>query len=361
MNRIAWTAASFLLASVTPAHAGPEATAATSQATEKSIGSLLADLQIPSVSFAQIRAGRIVRVEAYGTQGNGVPASPSTLYNIASLTKPLTAEVVLRLASLGKLSLDEPMDSEWIDPDLASDPRHKKLTPRLALAHRTGLPNWRPSTGLAFAQDPGGAWSYSGEGFQYVARFIEGRTHTSLDRLAARYVFGPLGMEDTSYVGKPWFDGRIAVPHDAAGKPLKPVIADRANAADLVYTTPRDYARFMLGVLRDKGLSRTIAKERWTSQASLMKIACQGRHAATCPQNVGFGLGWQLLEFDHDRIVMHTGKDDGVFTFVYLNQTTRDGVVIFTNGDAGYKIVLPILERTRTNPAYLRFLRGQMD
>jgi CubicO group peptidase (beta-lactamase class C family) len=295
--------------------------------------------RIPSVSFAQIKNGRVVRVEAMGDQGDGTPASPSSLYNIASLTKPLTAQLVLRLASLGKLSLDENMDGEWVDPDLVNDPRHRLLTPRLALTHRTGLPNWRPKSGLKFIQDPGGAWSYSGEGFQYVARFVERRARAPLDKLA----------------------GRVALPHDADGKQLKPVITDKANAADLVYTTPRDYARFMLAVLQDKGLSEEIAKQRWSSQVSLMNIACQGRHAETCPPHVGFGLGWQLMEFPQEKIVMHTGKDEGVFTFVYLNQTTRDGVVILTNSDVGYKIVLPVLELAGTDPAFLRFLRGQMD
>lgn len=322
---------------------------------------LLAVEHIPSVSFAQIRHGRVVRVEAFGTQDGKVPATPATLYNIASLTKPLTTEVVLHLASAGRLSLDEPMDRAWIDPDLAGDARHSLLTPRLALTHQTGLPNWRPPTGLKFAQDPGKTWSYSGEGFQYVARFVEQRTGASLDRLAVRHVFAPLGMKDTSYVGQPWFAGRIAVPHDAQGQPMKPVIADRANAADLVYTTPTDYARFMLAVLQDKGVSKDIARQRWSSQVSLMAIACQGAHAATCPPHVGFGLGWQLMEFPKQRVVMHTGKDDGVFTFVYLNQSTRDGVVIFTNGEAGYKLVLPVLEMTGTDPAFLSFLRGQID
>lgn len=327
--------------------------------------SLLSSHKIPSVSYAQIHAGRVVSVAAYGFQSPGVPATPDTLYNIASLTKPLTAEVVLRLASRGKLSLDEPMDSAWVDPDLAADPRHKRLTPRFALTHRTGLPNWRKDTGLAFVHDPGGTWAYSGEGFQYVARFAEQRMHTTLDQLAEQLVFRPLGMRHTSYVGQPWFVGKVAVPTDAEGKALSPTITDRANAADLVYSTPRDYAAFLQAVLADRGLSRDIARQRSTSQVSMMDISCTGAKAATCPRLVGFGLGWQLMEFGEgpktETILMHTGKDAGVFTFAYLNRTTRDAVVIFTNSDVGYLMVLPILEQTGASPAFLRFLKGQME
>jgi hypothetical protein len=117
----------------------------------------------------------------------------------------------------------------------------------------------------------------------------------------------------------------------------------------------------MLAVLQDKGLSKDIGRQRWSSQVSLMDIACKGNHAATCPPHVGFGLGWQLMEFPRDRIVMHTGKDEGVFIFVYLNKSTQDGAVIFTNSDVGYKMVLPVLEMTGADPAFLHFLRGQMD
>jgi hypothetical protein len=59
--------------------------------------------------------------------------------------------------------------------------------------------------------------------------------------------------------------------------------------------------------------------------------------------------------------MMHTGKDEGVFTFAYLNRTRRDGVVIFTNSDNGYKIILPLLDRLHTSPEFLRFLRGQIE
>ena len=354
MTSLAWCAAA-------AAPSAPQNRAGGADSFGASVQQALRDTNVPGASIAQIKNGRIVRVAAWGQQAAGVAATQATLYNIASLTKPLTAEIILRLASRGRLKLDEPMDNGWVDPDLANDPRHSLLTPRLALTHQTGLPNWRAPTGLKFATAPAEKWSYSGEGFQYVARFAEARTHRAFDRLADQYLFRPLGMASTSYIGKPWFAGRIAVPFDAAGKPLTPTITKAANAADLVYATPRDYAAFMLAVLADKGLSPGIAAQRSASQVSLMDIACTGKHKDSCPPHVGFGLGWQLMEFADGKVLMHTGKDEGVFTFVYLNRTTRDGAVIFTNSDIGYKMVLPLLELTHASPAFLRFLRGQMD
>jgi len=103
----------------------------------------LAEFAIPSVSIAGIEDGRIVLVAAYGVQSAGVAATPQTLYNIASMTKPISAEVILCLVSKGQIALDEPMHPYWVDPDVANDELHKLLTPRLALNHQTGFPNWR--------------------------------------------------------------------------------------------------------------------------------------------------------------------------------------------------------------------------
>jgi CubicO group peptidase (beta-lactamase class C family) len=242
------------------------------------------------------------------------------------------------------------------------DERRKSLTLRFILSHRSGFPNWRSAnTGLVFDRVPGEKWGYSGEGYQYAARFAERKAGQPFVVLAEKMLFGPAHMTATSYAKQPWFDGRVAVPTDAAGKALAPAFAKKFNAADLVYATPRDYAAFIIDVLRDRALTPAIGRERDTSQTSMMDITCTGVRVETCPPLVGFGLGWQILAFKGENLMMHTGKDEGIFTFAYLNRNSRDGVVIFTNSDNGYKIVLPFLDRLHTSPAFLRFLRGQID
>ena len=326
------------------------------------VQAILADNKIASVSFASIKHGRLDKVAAYGWQSDGVPATTRTLYNIASLTKPLTAEIILRLASRGKMALDEPMTAVWADPDIVSDERRKLLTLRFVLSHRSGFPNWRnKKTGLAFERTPGEKWGYSGEGYQYAARFAELKMGKPFQTVAGQLLFGPSHMTTTSYARQLWFDGHIAVPTDSAGKPLPPAFAAPFNAADLVYSTPRDYAAFMIDVLNDRRLSPAIARERNSSQTDMMEVTCTGAKAASCPPHVGFGLGWQILAFKDETLMMHTGKDEGVFTFAYLNRTSQDGVVIFTNSDNGYKVILPLLNRLNTSPAFLLFLHGQID
>lgn len=148
---------------------------------------LLAESHVPSVSIAQIRGGEIVLTRAYGMQDATTPATVRTLYNIASLTKPITAQVAMRLVSEGTITLDEPMAKVWTDPDIANDERRNLLTPRLALTHQTGFANWRSMTGgkLAFTFQPGTRYSYSGEGFEYLSHFMEKKTGIKARRAGA--------------------------------------------------------------------------------------------------------------------------------------------------------------------------------
>ncbi|WAC25250.1 serine hydrolase domain-containing protein [Blastomonas sp. SL216] len=321
----------------------------------------LREQRVESASVALIRNGRIVATGAWGTAGPHRKATVDTRYNLASLTKPLTAEVILRLVSAGKLSLDAPMDEFWSDPDLAGDPRKKTLTVRLALSHRTGLPNWRDAKGLAFEHDPGTTTGYSGEGYQYAARYAEHRTGQSFEALAGRWLFAPAGMRVSGYVSAQGLPGPFASPYDAAGQRLPVAPVKRYNAADLAHSTAKDYARFLISVQQNQGLSSSVASERNRSQADLYADTCAGVKVASCPPWIGFGLGWQLLGFPGGTTMLHTGKDAGAFTFAAIDRARGDGIVILTNSDNGWRMILPILERTGSDPRLIAFLRGQMN
>lgn len=322
---------------------------------------ILREQHVESASIALIRNGRIVSTGAWGIAGPNRAATASTPYNLASLTKPLTAEVILRLVSAGKLSLDEPMDRYWSDPDLSRDPRRMKLTVRMALSHRSGLPNWRDVKGLAFDHDPGTATGYSGEGYQYAARYAERRTGQPFEALAARWLFAPAHMRASGYVPAQGRTTPIATPYDEAGKPLRVERVTRYNAADLAHATARDYARFVIEARNDRALVASVAAERSKSQADMTANICTGTKATTCPPWTGFGLGWQLLGFPAGTTMLHTGKDAGAFTFAAIDRPSGDGIVILTNSDNGWRIILPVLERTGSDPKLIAFLRGQMD
>lgn len=320
---------------------------------------LLVKHKVPSVALAIIRDGRVETVAVYGEQSNGVPANLNTLYNVASLTKPVSAQIVLRLHASKQISIDAPMYPDWVDPDVKSDPRHEKLTARLALSHQTGFANWRRETQgtLKFRFEPGKAFGYSGEGYEYVARWVQAKTGQRLDAHAKRELFGPLGMQATSYTRAAWFDGRIARPSQG-GVYHSPDIADAPVASDELYTTVSDYAKFLVGVMEGSGLDETTRALQMAIQVDQTATLCNRTHIDVCPDKAGFGLGWQVLHFGSKRFLMHTGSDRGEFTLTYWSPDTREGAVVLTNSNAGAKVIVDALDVLAFDGALLAYLKA---
>jgi CubicO group peptidase (beta-lactamase class C family) len=300
---------------------------------------------------AYVRDGSIRWTRVYGEQADGVPATANTLYNIASLAKPITAEIILRLASAGHLSLDEPLSRYWVDPDIAQDPRHRKLTVRLALSHQTGFRNWRYQTDgvLRFDTDPGTRFGYSGEGYEYAKRFTERKLDKTWDSLASEYVFAPAGMTNTAWTEQPWFAGRVALPYasgddEREGGWLEPQIQETPSAADDVFTTIGDYAAFLVSVMKREKLSAEIATQRDTLQVDAPDTiaGCDAQRVSYCPERGGAGLGWEIIEFSAGKVLLHTGGDAGTQTMAFYFADRRDGAVMFTNGDRGFQVMIPM-------------------
>lgn len=320
----------------------------------------LKQYDVPSVSIAYIEHGKVAWTAAYGEQSPGVPATTETLYNVASLTKPVTAEIVLRLAAKGKLSLDEPMAPVWLDPDLAGDKWAPLLTPRLALSHQTGFANWRRMTGgkLAFKFEPGTQTGYSGEGYNYVARFAEKKTGTPWEQLAQQLVFDPLGMKSTSYTPRPWFAGRVAEPHGPANESA-PKPATSWNGADLLETTASDYARFVVAAMHDTALTPELNRQRITStrnqvaDADAAKLCTANAPQLPCHISAGMGLGWQVFDINGVTIIDHSGNDWGVRTHVFYLPATQTGIVMLTNGQNGDKVYREVARLLYNNPLYV--------
>ena len=273
-------------------------------------------------------------------------------------TKPITAEIALRLVAEGKISLDEPIYPYWIDPDVAENTYNKLLTPRLCLSHQTGFPNWRYQTKnhLTFLFEPGTQKSYSGEGYDYLAHFLEKKTGQPFEQLAKTYVFDPIGMKDTSYTPQPWWANRQA-------KPVESDPRRKWSAADLLRATVTDYANFILSAMRNDQLTKQLAAERLTITRNLTSpensiVLCESSSdPAHCHVSTSFGLGWNIVEINNERIVDHTGADADVKTFAFFIPKQRLGAVVFTNGpDVGHKMIDKILGVLYPNPVYAETL-----
>lgn len=305
------------------------------------IGKLLKHNNVPAMGLGIIKNGKLKEVKVYGTLDKNEEASYNTIFKVASLTKPIIALTTLKLVDKGLLDLDEPLYTYWVDPDLVGDKRYKKITPRLVLTHQTGFPNWRylkEDNTLAFEFDPGTKHQYSGEGFEYLRKAIENKTGKTIEELTELYVYKPVGMTDTRF----WWDNsmdesRYARNFNKDGKMLETVKYYEANAAANLLTTVEDYGKFIAYVTNGAGLSQNLYKRMIDQQVKL-------------GDKDYFGLGWEILsEFSNgEKAVLHTGGDPGVSTLALFYPKSKNGYVIFLNGDNS----MPVYEFLLKNYLY---------
>ena len=333
INRPKFRAAVFVLLSLFFAASANAQTA--DSLTDEELRKLLNENKIPALGLGVIRGGKLTEIKVYGELKPGETAPFDAIFNVASLTKPIVALIALKLASAGKLNLDEPLDRYWIDPDIKADARHKKLTARLVLSHRTGFANWRwlnASKKLEFAFEPGTQYQYSGEGFEYLRKALENKFQTPLEKLADELVFKPYGMRDTRFF---WDSGmteaRFAAGADAQGKLYQIPKNTRANAADDLLTTVEDYGKFLVSVMNGAGLSKEVFED-------------MTRHQIKTKENKYFGLGWEIYDLGGGEYALsHGGSDEGVKTLVFLLPKSKQGLIIFTNSDNGTNVYLKLI------------------
>jgi CubicO group peptidase (beta-lactamase class C family) len=302
----------------------------------EAVNQWLADNKVPAVGIGIIEDGKLKDVKVFGELQKGDAAPFNTIFSIASLTKPITSMLTLKLVSMGKWDLDEPLDHYWIDPDIKDNPWHKKLTTRIILSHQTGFANWRylnADKKLAFQFEPGTKYQYSGEGFEYLRRALEHKFHTTLDKLADSLIFKPLHMQDSHYVWSDAIDtGRYAHNFDPKGNMLPVPKNKNANAADLVKTTIADYGQFAAAAMNGKLFSQKVYNEMITRQ-----VHTKG--------DKYMGLGWEIYDMGNGQYALgHGGNEDGVHTQVFLLPQSKKGIVIFTNVSDGYKLYTKIIE-----------------
>ncbi|SNR69586.1 serine hydrolase [Flavobacterium sp. ov086] len=285
---------------------------------------------VPTLGIGVINNGKLQEIKVFGELKKGIAAPYNTIWNVASLTKPVTAIVALKLVSAGKWNLDEPLYKYWTDPDIANDPNTKLLTTRIILSHQTGFPNWRfmnESGKLDFKFKPGTKYQYSGEGLEYLRRALEKKFHKTLDQLANELIFQPLKMMDTQMIWDDKVDlSRYAINYDKKGNAYEPTKNKTANAADDLLTTIKDYGTFLCSVMNSDGLSKKVFDDMTSHQVETKK-------------NKYFGLGFEIYDLgNNDYALSHGGADKGVQTIVILLPKTKQGLIIFTNVDDGYKV-----------------------
>ena len=341
-----YTAAVLVLAACAPSVDAPRAVEPTS--TSPDYRALMEAARIPGLTVGAIENGEIVRIEilGVGSADSAEAATGRTLFEAASLSKPVFATAVLRLAERGELDLDQPLHELLPNERISHDPRSRQLTARLVLSHRTGLPNWGPER-LEFIADPGERFGYSGEGYVYLQRVLERVTGWTLDEIARREVFEPLGMMQSRFSWPEGEELQLAMPHDEAGRQQPKTPQRQGNAAASLHTTAEDYARFVVAWMGDEILSRQSIDE------ALKPVSyVEGDETATLQppevaSRIAWGLGWGIqLPAEGSNappLYWHWGDNGPFKAFVAFDRAGQDGIVVFANSSNGLAIAAPIV------------------
>jgi CubicO group peptidase (beta-lactamase class C family) len=157
---------------------------------------------IPGCAIALMQNHHIVWHQGYGVTNciTGRRVNRETVFEVASNSKIVTAYIALRLVSLGRLSLDDPLNDYLADPWFPGSVYGDSITLRHILSHSSGLGHNERGKEVLFT--PGTGFYYSNQGFSFLQEVIEEIMGESLETVAIGQVFEPLGMRTSSYVNR---------------------------------------------------------------------------------------------------------------------------------------------------------------
>ena len=297
--------------------------------------------RICSVVVAVIKNRQLQSVEtASGCQPEMIP-NPDTVFEVASLSKPVFAYAVLKLVQQGKLDLDAPI-AKYLPVGFAQQSPFLALsndgqvstkldmvTVRMALNHTAGLTNLDQSK-PTLQSDPGQQWMYSGWGYSMLQEAVEVVTKMPLERFMLASVFEPLKMTQSSYVFESRFSSNFAAPRNTNTDIIdRPRLINAVSAYSL-HTTAEDYSRFVVALLND---------------TVLLKITADKTASVKKELNLTWGLGWGIEQHASGAMFWHWGNNPGYRAFVIASTQSGDAMVMLTNSNNGLAIAESLTRR----------------
>jgi CubicO group peptidase (beta-lactamase class C family) len=344
--------------------------------------------RIPGLSLAVVKAGKVIKADGYGMANLelGVPATPSTVYQIGSVTKQFTAAAIMLLVQSNKVSLDGKI-SEYLDGAPAS---WKDITVRQLLTHTSGLPtNGISTTDKTFLADytndeilesartlpllspPGEQFSYSNLGFDLLALIVEKASGEKYADFVGSRLFEPLEMTATNVSDKQaitpnraqgylWEDGNRRICEQ-----LSPT--QFMGSASIV-STALDLAKWDAALSTEIPLTDASRTTMWTPT----KLA-DGK-------DTNYGFGWFISSVKNHTNINHNGAmngfvanvsrfvDDQLTVIVLVNQSGISNTEKIATGVARFYIPAirpgqPPTQPSRMNidPAVLTALAGRYE
>ncbi len=314
-------------------------------------------LDVPGVSVAVIHNGQLDWAAGYGVRDetSGLPVTTETVFQAASISKPVAALVTMRIAQDGQIDLDAPIQDYLVSFQLPESNQKGDVTPRRILNHTAGLnvsgfrgyqidepiptaPQLLSGEGNSDALEQirraGSRYSYSGGGSTMLQVALSDITGQDFNTLAQRTVLKPLGMTRSTYEQplsqEDWPNHSAA--HDYAGRRITGgfhVYPEQFPAG--LWTTPSDLTKFVLEIQQlSAGMNGEILTSKWGDQ---MLTPADGRAA----------LGLFINEYDGEKWFSHSGSNLGFKCDFRASFEGGHGVIVMTNGETGYDLSQDII------------------
>ncbi|MEM0992371.1 MAG: serine hydrolase [Bacteroidota bacterium] len=263
---------------------------------------------------------------------NGILVNEETIFEAASLSKPLFAYLIMKYVDTGILDLDRPLFEYLPYEDIEYDERYKKITARMVLSHTSGFPNWRNDhEGKLFISfEPGTNYQYSGEGFQYLAKVLAHLLETDdmgLEQAFQKKVAQPLGLKTTKFLQNEKNLANKAAPYKNGMRVENRYSNDVFGAAFSVHSEAKDFSIWLRALLNEKGLSSDSFTELFKTQiqATNDEDNLNGASAWT--------LGFGKYHLEDSIFYGHGGNNYGYTSGFFISKEQKLGAVIFMNAD----------------------------
>jgi CubicO group peptidase (beta-lactamase class C family) len=301
----------------------------------RALSGLLRDGDIPGLSVACIRRGRLAWAGALGRRNAldaaaGGAVDPETVFEGASLGKPVVALAALRLVETGRLSLDETAERIVPFPELTDD-RKARITVRQLLSHSSGLAFAMP----ALDAEPGARFAYSTLGYRYLQRIVEARQQETLENWARRTLFDPLQMARSSFVYSPAFAQNRARGRNWLRQPQESMPSAAGTGAFDLITTAQDYARLWEAVLSGRILGPATLGQLFAPQIAIVGEFYDPAIPKKAKTVLACGLGLLLQRQGGRWIGFQWGDNGGSTGLLIVDPGVRNAAVFLANAEDG--------------------------
>jgi CubicO group peptidase (beta-lactamase class C family) len=315
---------------------------------------------IPGAVIVLIENGEIYYQKAFGYKDKNTYEAMSidTIFQVASISKPVFAIAVMKLMQEGLIDLNSPIESyltRWHLPNSKYD--KNGVTTRRILSHSAGLsvggylgykpekqlPSLEQSLSSLFysvkiKRSPGEKWKYSGGGYTVLQLAIEEIIGQSLAEYIETNILKNMGMVKSSYAYNISMNNELAKPYNSLGFQVPNYLFSETAAAGL-YTTAQDLALMIIEIMNcyydienDFVLNKETLELMFTPEMSINK-------------SESMGIGFFIRDIGNGiKTYGHGGSNQGWKAHFELSLDKRSGIIILTNGNSGRtRLITPLL------------------